>query len=293
MVEKKNNNKKSKKILLATIFILGLIILLYPIASSVVHSMNQTHLVYDYKRELKKMNEDEKNRQLEEARLYNERLKGSEIRVVDPYKEDKEEESKGESLEYTSVLNVNTIMASIEIPKIGVNIPIYHGTSEKVLQKGVGHVEGTSFPIGGIGNHTVLTAHRGLPSSRLFRNLDKLSTGDKFYIRNMEGIMAYEVDDIAIVLPWETEKIKIHKDKDYATLVTCEPYMINTHRLLVRGRRIPYVEKLIEGDNLLEKTNIFYKYKDLLSLLGIIFISLAIILYRKKKSLKKKVIGND
>lgn len=269
--------------MLTIVFVLGLLIFLYPIASNVVHSMSQTRLVYDYNKELKKMKDHEKEKKLKEAEKYNKEMKTGVIDIKDPYAKDKKEDNKDkektddiEDPKYISALNIKSMMGNIEIPKIGVNIPIYHGTSERVLQKGVGHIEGSSLPIGGIGTHTALTAHRGIPSSRLFRNLDKLEKGDKFYIRNIDEILAYEVDDIDIVLPWETEKIKIDGDKDYATLITCDPYMINSHRLLVRGIRVPYIEEPKE------KTNLFYKYRDIFILIIVAIISMGIIIKRRK-----------
>lgn len=276
----------NKKLVLLLVFILGLVIFLYPIASNVVHSMNQTRLVYNYKKEVKVMEEDERKKKLEEAEKYNREIRSGRIDIKDPYTEDKDKGEKGdgnrlkdeEDPSYRSALNIRDMMGNIEIPSIGVNIPIYHGTSERVLQKGVGHIEGSSLPIGGKGSHTALTAHRGIPSSRLFRDLDKLEEGDRFYIHNIDKVLAYQIDSIKIVLPWETESINIDENEDYATLVTCEPYMINTHRLLVRGKRIAYLEEKEEK----EATNLFYKYRDIFILIITVLISSRIIIKRRK-----------
>lgn len=134
------------------------------------------------------------------------------------------------------------MMGYIEIPKIKVLLPIYHGTSEAVLQTGVGHLENTSLPVGGESSHTVLSGHRGLPSAKLFSDLDKMGIGDIFYIKVLHNTFAYQTDQILTVLPTETGALSIEAGKDYVTLVTCTPYAINTHRLLIRGTRIPYEE---------------------------------------------------
>ena len=147
---------------------------------------------------------------------------------------------------YESTLDVTGtgIMGYITIEKIGVELPIYHGTSDAVLQVAAGHLEGTSLPVGGASTHAVISAHRGLPSAKLFTNLDQLEVGDTFTITVLDRTLTYEVDNISIVLPTETDSLKVSEGKDYVTLMTCTPYGINTHRLLVRGRRITTPDKL-------------------------------------------------
>ena len=137
-------------------------------------------------------------------------------------------------------------MGSLEIPVIDVRLPIYHGVSDDVLQRGVGHMSNSSLPVGGLGTHAALTGHRGLPSAELFRHLDEVQLGDVFYIHTLDDTLAYKVDDVRIVLPTAVDWLQIDTDKDYVTLITCDPYMINTHRLLVRGERIPYDEDKAE-----------------------------------------------
>lgn len=139
-------------------------------------------------------------------------------------------------------------MGSIDIPSIGVDLVIYHGTEEETLQKGVGHLQGSSLPTGGIGTHCILSAHTGLSDKKLFTDLDQLEEGDQFYIHILGEIHAYQVDQIKVVLPDETEDLQINAQEDYVTLVTCTPYGINTHRLLVRGVRVPYVEQTRENE---------------------------------------------
>nr|MCR4752721.1 class C sortase [Eubacterium sp.] len=149
--------------------------------------------------------------------------------------------------EYRSILDVTGtgIMGYVEIPSIGVHLPIYHGMDESVLQVAIGHLEGSSFPVGGTGTHAVITGHRGLPSAKLFTDIDQLKEGDKFLLQILDRTMTYEVDQIRIVLPEELQDLEIDPEKDYCTLVTCTPYGINTHRLLVRGIRVENDEEEI------------------------------------------------
>ena len=151
-----------------------------------------------------------------------------------------------ERAQYESLLNVsgNGIIGYIEIPSINCSLPIYHGTDEAILQIAVGHIEGTSLPVGGSGTHCVLSGHRGLPSARLFTDLDKMVIGDTFLMRVLDETLTYEVDQIRIVLPYELDDLEIEEGKDYCTLVTCTPYGINSHRLLVRGHRIENQEEV-------------------------------------------------
>lgn len=279
MGEKKNKSKKNK-IIIVVLFVLGISLLLYPIVSNIVNSSSQALAIHNYKKELSRINEEERQKEIEEARQYNESLKGTELSIEDPYSEESKE-AEEETVERTSPIDPKNIIGNVEIPRIGVEIPIYHGTSELVLQKGAGHIEGTSLPIGGRGTHTAITAHRGLPSSRLFRNLDKMEVGDEFYIHNMEGTIAYKVDSVDVVLPHETEKIAINDSKDYATLITCEPYMVNTHRLLVRGVRTEYiVDKDFKVSNQI-KVNLFYKYRDYIIIGALILLAIVFIVRKK------------
>ncbi len=183
---------------------------------------------------------------------------------------------------YQSLLNLDGsgMMGYIQIPKIGVELPIYHGTSEAVLQAGVGHFWGTSLPVGGETSHTVLTGHRGLSTKTLFTNLDKLDIGDVFYIRVLDETLAYQVDQILTVLPEETDALGIESGQDLATLVTCTPYAINTHRLLVRGHRIPYEEaqKVVQDAEV--KTELSFTTEVLIAAVGAIIAGLVLaILY--------------
>ena len=180
-------------------------------------------------------------------------------------------------------------MGYIRIPKIKVELPIYHGTSETVLQAGVGHFWGTSLPVGGESTHTVLTGHRGLPTKTLFTNMDKLEVGDIFYIKVLGETLAYQIDQILTVLPEETDALSIESGQDYATLVTCTPYAINTHRLLVRGKRIPYEDAIKEVPDQNIKPELSLSAKVLIITIVVILIGLIVmIIYSKRNSKKKK-----
>lgn len=229
--------KNVKNAGLLLIFIGGLLIVLYPTISSRWNEKRFQQLIttYDYVAE----EQEGVSEEAESARQYNTTLIGSKVPDAFSVRDNVKDE------EYENLLNVggNEIMGSIEIPAIDVKLPVYHYTTDEVLQKGVGHLFGSSLPVGGDSTHCVLSAHRGLPSSRLFTDLDLLEKGDAFYIRVCDEVLAYEVDKIQEVEPNETEALAIEEGKDYVTLVTCTPYAVNTHRLLVRGHRIPYEEE--------------------------------------------------
>lgn len=233
-------NKKFKKqipnIIFGVIFLVGLAIFLYPSVSNYINSKHQSRAITNYQTALESVSEEDYTRFWQEARKYNEELASK------PMKLSLNEE---ELQEYNRILDPTGtgVMGFIEIENIGVNLPIYHGTEESVLQVGIGHLEGTSFPTGTIGTHAVLSGHRGLPSSKLFSDLDQMIVGDTFLLHIMDQTFAYQVDQITIVLPEEVQGLAIDNDKDYVTLVTCTPYGVNTHRLLVRAKRVDYNEE--------------------------------------------------
>lgn len=237
--KKKKKKITIKDIIRLIVLLVAFSVLLYPTFSSYLNEKNGSKVVSYYDEESVKLSKAEKEQMLEEARAYNKEMLGN-IDLIDPFsQEDVEIDAR-----YESLLNVDGsgMMGYIRIPKINVELPIYHGTSEAVLQAGVGHFWGTSLPVGGESTHTVLTGHRGLPTKTLFTNMDKLEVGDIFYIKVLDETLAYQIDQILTVLPQETDSLSIEPGKDYATLVTCTPFAINTHRLLVRGERIPYEE---------------------------------------------------
>ena len=279
-------NKKIKERLTIFLFILmiivGLGIILYPIISNQVYQKYYQDVIGNYERTVTKQKNSQNEKLIEEAREYNHSLTSTNI--VDAFQNPNRESSS----EYMSILNVNDkgMIGYISIPKIDVRIPIYHGTSSNVLQKGVGHLEGSSFPVGGENTHAILSAHRGLPSSRLFTDLNQLKAGDIFYIYILDQVFAYQVDQILVTEPSETEALKIVDGKDYVTLVTCTPYAINTHRLLVRGERIEYnsdTEAQVAVDKSLSTADIILYVSLFVAIVFIILAIVALIRYKKKK----------
>ena len=227
--------KHLSTILLVFVLFLGVAILLYPTVSDYWNSFHQSRAIASYIEQIENIDPVDYEREWARARKYNEELTQKPNRFM---------LSEEEYEEYESMLNPtgSGIMGYIEIPKISCSLPIYHGTDEAVLQIAVGHIEGTSLPTGDIGTHTVLSGHRGLPSAKLFTDLDQMEESDLFVIRVMDQIMTYEVDQVLIVLPEELDALAIDPEQDYCTLVTCTPYGINSHRLLVRGHRVENVE---------------------------------------------------
>ena len=218
-------------ILLVLIFLLGLSLLLYPAVSDYWNSKHQTRAIAVYSEEVSGLDENQYQALWEAAAAYNASL----LERNNAYLLTEEQKAA-----YEQLLNVSGlgIMGYIEIPSIDCSLPIYHGTEESVLQIAIGHLEWTSLPVGGESTHCVLSGHRGLPSAKLFTNLDKLQEGDVFLLRVLDEVLTYEVDQILIVEPQETGALRIVEGEDLCTLVTCTPYGINTHRLLVRGHRI-------------------------------------------------------
>lgn len=221
-----------KKIIEIAFILIGIILIAYPIISACLSAFNQTVAISNYQEVINNLSDEEKENELQKARDYNSEMEG--IVSVDISMSSNEDET----VSYLNVLNIGEAMAYISIPKIDVYLPIYHGLSEDVLQSGVGHLDTTSFPVGGEGTHAVLAGHTGLVRTKIFDDINKLKEKDKFYIDVLGETLAYEVDKIDVVLPDDTDTIVVEQDKDYVTLITCTPYMINTHRLLVRGSRV-------------------------------------------------------
>ena len=223
-------------ILLVLIFLLGLSLLLYPAVSDYWNSRHQTRAIAVYSEEVSGLDKDQYQALWADAAAYNASLRERDNAYL------LTEEQKAA---YEQLLNVSGlgIMGYIEIPSIDCSLPIYHGTEESVLQIAIGHLEWSSLPVGGESTHCVLSGHRGLPSAKLFTNLDKLQEGDVFLLRVLDEVLTYEVDQILIVEPQEIAALQIAEGEDYCTLVTCTPYGINTHRLLVRGHRIDNIEQ--------------------------------------------------
>lgn len=271
---KKTRKRKKKQWPFIIIFILGLLVLSYPLVSRFYYRVESTQQVKSFDNKKKELTADEIKNRIDLARAYNKSL----INLIstDPYVKKQLEVGRKE---YGRMLEINEQMGHIEIPKLDVDIPIYAGTNEEVLQKGAGHLEGTSLPVGGASTHTVITAHSGLPTAKLFTDLSKLKIGDKFFIHNLSQVLAYEVDRIKTVEPSNFSDLLINSNRDQATLLTCTPIMINTHRLLVRGHRVPYNPNEFVSMNKNNKLIFWLKVVGFILLI----ILMALWLYRKTK----------
>ena len=222
--------KHLSTVILILVFIVGLSLLLYPTISDYWNSLHQSRAIATYVEQIADLDDDEYQTMLEDAYAHNSSL----VNRIVPYSLDPQQKA-----DYYILLDPGGlgIMAYVEIPSIGVSLPIYHGTDESVLQKAIGHLEWTSLPVGGESTHCVISGHRGLPSSRLFTDLDKLREGDIFFIRVLDEMLTYEVTRILTVEPHEVQSLTIEEGKDLCALVTCTPYGVNSHRLLVQGKR--------------------------------------------------------
>ena len=279
----KNKTKKKKRSQLPfiLIFIVGFLILLYPQVSRLYYRVQADQQVRNFDDEKKKLDDEEIKKRIELAKGYNDKLNN--VITEDPYEKEKQEEGVKN---YAKMLELHEKIGHVQVPVIDVDIPVYAGTAEEVLQKGAGHLEGTSLPIGGLDTHTVITAHSGLPTARLFTDLSQLKIGDKFFIHNLEQTLAYEVDQIKIVEPSQFEDLLIVKGEDYATLLTCTPIMINTHRLLVRGHRIEYNPADAAEMQRTGRIGLLYKYGFFVDLaLIILLIYLDVKYFNKRKKL--------
>ena len=226
--------KNLSTIILILIFLVGLSAMLYPSVSDAVNRKHQSRAVAGYAEEVEQLSDADYQTYFDAADAYNRQLNTTPNAFYKP------DLVSG----YAQTLDISGtgIMGYITIPKISVELPIYHGTDEGVLQVAAGHLEGSSLPVGGAGTHAVISAHRGLPSAKLFTNLDELEVGDRFTITVLNRVLTYEVDQISIVLPTEIDQLLPTEGMDYVTLMTCTPYGINTHRLLVRGKRVETTE---------------------------------------------------
>lgn len=288
-----SRSKKRKKVtfwgrivnrLWVIIVSVGILIMVYPFISQQYYNYLSKQDVQDFKEAVNTIGSYEINKKMDLAMAYNQSLKPG--MFFDPFNE----KVKAGRAEYARMLEIHEKIGYIDIPKIGQKIIIKAGTSESVLQECAGHLEGTSLPTGGKNTHTVITAHRGLPSAKLFTNLNEMQKGDVFFITNIKEKLAYKVVSIKTVEPTDFDPIRVEKDKDYATLMTCTPYMINSHRLLVKGERIPInMSKTLAEEN--EKDNIFKKMIKYVSVLLILMI-ISIIIYKKKKG-EKRICKND
>lgn len=271
--------KHISTIILCITFITGLSLLLYPTVSNYWNAQHQTQAVVDYTQRIERMDDSEKLNEVERAKGYNSSLADNGRRFSP---------SKQEDELYRGILSTddNGMMGYITIPELRLKLAIYHGVDESVLQVGIGHIEGSSLPVGGESTHCVLSGHRGLPSAKLFTDIDKLELGDVFMLHVYDEVLTYEVDQILIVEPEDYSALAIEEGEDYCTLITCTPYGINTHRLLVRGHRIE--NKIIDGTRVTSdavKVNKYLVIAGISLLLLFIYYLLVLIirLYKKKR----------
>lgn len=235
--------RKVSSVLFALMFLVGFAILVYPTVSNQWNTYRQSKLITQYERVVEEMEPEDFSEEWEIARNFNNSFAKNDI-YGDVFGSD---DIEVENTEYWKVLNIagDGVMGYVSIPKINIKLAIYHGTEEEVLQTGVGHLNGTKLPIGGETNHTVLSAHRGLPSARLFTDIDQLEKGDMFYIHMLDEVLAYQVDQISDMVDKDDmdameSLLQVEEGQDQVTLFTCTPYGVNSHRLLVRGTRVPY-----------------------------------------------------
>ena len=262
-------SKKKRDIIMTVvfgfIFLAGLSVMLYPTFSNWWNQRHQTRAVANYKEAVAEMDNDETEQILAEAHAYNEQL----AQLYAPF-------TNFDAIPgYDDILNISGtgVMGYVSIPNINVELPIYHGTSEGVLQIATGHIQGSSLPVGGSSTHAVISGHRGLPSARLFTDLDQIVEGDTFTINVLNEVYTYEVERILIILPTETDKLAIFPGEDIVTLMTCTPYGVNSHRLLIRGHRIEtiYDKKIKVGADALQV--------DSMKVIPIVFVPLLILLF--------------
>lgn len=227
----KKKKRNSSTVLLALVFLAGLSLLLYPVVSNYLNSRLQAGVVSGYQEYVETTNTEEHIRMISHAKQYNQML----LERDNPFTLTEDLQQR-----YNALLNISGsgMMGYLEIPCIDVNLPIYHGTEEDVLQQAIGHIEWTSLPVGGESTHCAISGHRGLPTADLLTHIDRMRVGDRFYLNVLGQKLEYQVDEINVVLPSDTSLLEIEEGKDYVTLLTCTPYGINSHRLLVRGSRV-------------------------------------------------------
>lgn len=274
--------KKVKKIipniLVALILITGIGFLAYPTISDLLNELHSSKAIASYVERSKDMSKEEKERLLTEAKEYNQSL---------VHRNNRYSLSKDELSRYEQIMDVTDtgIMGYIEIPKINVYMPIYHNVDEGTLQIAVGHIPGSSVPVGGESTHSLLSGHTGLPSAKLFTNIDQLKVGDKFFIHVFDEVLAYRVDQINTVLPDEVEKLDIEEGKDYVTLITCTPYGVNSHRLLIRGERTQYNKPTKNIEEVINHT--WLKFVAIIAAgVGLILIIILVYLIKRRKRRK-------
>ena len=289
MKDKNQSKRKLDRLFIGiaiVFFVIGSGVFFYPVVSNYLAQKSQTQVVQNYQDALEGISQEQLQEQWDKAIEYNENLNGDPVH--DPFVP-----GSGYVLpqNYEEVLNVDGVMCYLEIPKISLKLPVYHGTSEEVLEKGIGHLESTSLPIGGESRFSVLTGHRGLPSAELFTRLDELEVGDYFFIHVLDKTLTYQVDQIEVIEPDQLEKLTVVPGEDLVTLVTCTPYGVNSHRLLVRGvRAADIAPEETEGDSGIRLLSQIERWQpeQIAILVGVFLVFLVLIVLGLMQSRRKK-----
>ena len=292
--------RKISTFLFGLLFLIGFGILIYPMVSNQWNTYRQNQLISSYDNTIQDMEPEDFTSEWENAKAFNDTIQQNNL-YGDVFGED---ENDIKDTEYWKILNVadDGVMGYLSIPKINIKLAIYHGTGDDELQTGVGHLNGTKLPIGGESTHSVLAAHRGLPSAKLFTDLDKLKLGDMFFITVCNEKLAYEVDNIAVVEPTDIDLIRIDTQQDYVTLLTCTPYGVNTHRLLVRGHRVDMAEEAIaeveekavpEGSTWIEKYAEGLTIGLITSFAAMLLLLLILLIRRRQKKKTGNIAGSE
>lgn len=279
-----------RKIIQFLIIFAGICLIAYPWISNYVYEHAAQSTVSTYDEQVKETDKNQLKEMLKKAREYNQKLLKANVVLTDPFSGDVTGGLSEKEYYEMLALDNTGVMCTLEVPAIGIDLPVYHGTSDEVLEKGIGHLEGTSLPVGGKSSHAVLTGHTGINKAKMFTDLTELKKGDQFYIHVLGKILAYEVDEINVVLPEDTKKLSIVEGKDYVTLVTCTPYGENTHRLLVRGKRTKYIPKNREQEKKKKKignSQWMRNYRKGI-IIGLIVSGIVLLLIRVIQKLKKK-----
>lgn len=279
-----------RKIIQFLIIFAGICLIAYPWISNYVYEHAAQSTVSTYDEQVKETNKNQLKEMLKKAREYNQKLLKANVVLTDPFSGDVTGGLSEKEYYEMLALDNTGVMCTLEVPAIGIDLPVYHGTSDEVLEKGIGHLEGTSLPVGGKSSHAVLTGHTGINKAKMFTDLTELKKGDQFYIHVLGKILAYEVNEINVVLPEDTKKLSIVEGKDYVTLVTCTPYGENTHRLLVRGKRTKYIPKNREQEKKKKKIGNFQWMRNYRKgiIIGLIVSGIVLLLIRVIQKLKKK-----
>lgn len=283
--------KKTNTLIICIVFLAGLSLLLYPFVANQWNNYRQKQLISNYESvvaDKESAGKIDYEAEMEKAVAYNDALLPSILPDSFAIAEASEEEDET----YMSCLNIadDGVMGVVEIPKINIKLPIYHTTDDKVLQQAAGHLEGSSLPVGGENTHSVISAHRGLPSASLFTDLDRLKKGDHFLIHVLDDTLCYEVDKVSVVKPKETQNLAVEEGQDLVTLLTCTPYGVNTERLLVRGHRVPYEESVMDEKTPLSNVSLHTSYL-LWVIVGLVITGgFILILYTLEKKKRKAAL---